>query len=389
MGIDNSDFPNKMPEVTGLNSGNIDDIKDFAFGGEGLPGYTSPLVNMMRGIKILGSGPQMAPIADDTIGLSFISRPLCCLTDDNCSRHPQLAPYFKPAKNSPQQFIKCMLDKEEGDRTSSDLVDNKIAWIPLLMNLLKHSDGFGDVDLETSLIDGGFRGEVFQYVNGFLDENGSFSLRQTYHNVKGGMVTDLFNVWLRYIYEVRIGDNGIEPYPKADYENYIDFDCRIYHFFMNKNMQSISHMFMSIESIPTSYPVGALATIDNTSDSRRGEGQDEVTINFSSVGMRYDSWEIAEGFNGTTIFFNPDMAPGKREGKYIKIKPSEFLDIQYNVYPWVNVNTMELEWWADKNTYQHILTTRKNSTPSVISSSEQRSFTSGANSSAPNTDRFN
>lgn len=366
MAIDDDKFPNKIPDIVGLNSGNIDSIKDFAFGSDGLPSYTSPLVNMMRGIKILGGGPQMAPVADDTIGLAFISRPILCLTDENCRKHPQLAPYFKPAKNSPQQFIKCLLDKREGDINSSDLIDNKIAWIPILMNLLKRSDGFGDVDLETSLIDGGFRGEVFQYINGFLDENGSFSIRQTYHNVKGGIVTDIFNTWLRYIYEVRLGDNGIEPYPEAQYENYVDFDCRIYHLIMNKDMQTISHMYMSIESIPTSYPVGAMAAIDNEATNRRGEGQDEVTINFSSIGMRYDNWEIAEGFNGTTLYFNPDMAPNKREGKYIKVKPSEFLNMQYNAYPWINIATMQLEWWVDKTVYEGIKNSDKYREPTQL-----------------------
>ena len=366
MAIDNNEFPFKIPSITGLNSGNIDELKDFAFGSDGLPSYTSPLVNMMRGMKIFGGGPQMAPVADDTIGLAFVSRPLCNLSDDNCARHPQLADLYKPAKNSPQQYIKCLLDKREGDRNSCDILDNKMGWMVILTNLLKQSDGFGDVDLEVSTIDGGFRGEVHQQIAGLLDENGAFSIRQTYYNVKGGLIPDIFNKWMRYEVEVTLGDCGVEPYPEADYQNYIDHDCRIYHLIMNKNMRNISHMFMTLQSMPTSFPVGAMATINNDTSNRRGEGQEEITINFSSVGMRYDSWEIAEGFNGTTVYFNEDMKPTNRLQKYVKLKPSEYLTMQYNAYPWINIETMELEWWADRQVYARVMQAEKTRTPAVL-----------------------
>lgn len=370
MNFDNEkdSFPYQIPTIVGLNSGDVDAIKDFAFSSDGLPGYTSPLVNMMRGFKILGQGPQMAPVSDDTIGLSFISRPIINLSDDNCSRHPQLANLYKPAKNSPQMYIKCLLDKVEGDRNSCELLDNKMGWMVLLTNLLKRSDGFGDLDLETTTTDGGFRGEVHQQINGILDENGQYSLRQTYFNVKSGIIKDIFSAWLRYIYEVKVGDNGIEPYPEADYQNYTDFDCRVYHIFMNKNLRTISNMYMTVQSIPTTLATGAIAAIDNETTNRRGEGQDEVTINYSSVGMRFDSWEVADGFNGTTMFFNPDMNPVNRANKYVKLEHSEYLELQYEkCYPWINISTMELEWWMDKTLY----TTLKNSSkagkiPAVI-----------------------
>lgn len=341
----------REPDVTGATIDNLEPILDYAFSEAGGPSYTSPLVNIMRGIKILGQGPQMAPIADDTIGLSFITRPLLNLSDDNCSKHMRLATLFKPASGSAQEYVKGLLDRTSGNNITSQAFDNKSAWMPILINLTKSSDGFPDIDLDMGTTGGGFRGEVHQYVDGVLDENGKYTLTQTYYNAKGGIVPFIFEIWLQYIYEVTTGDNNVEPYPEAVYQNYIDYDCRIYHLIMEKDNKSISHIFMSIQSIPVTFPAGAFAAIDNDSNNRRGQGQEEISIQYSSIGFRYDTWEVCDGFNGSTIYFNPDMANNVRATKNVLLRPSEWTTFQYASYPWININAMIMEWWCPVEIY--------------------------------------
>lgn len=320
---------------------------DKAFSQDGGPSFTSALGNMMHGIKILGKGPAMATLADDVIGLSFTNRPMLALDDDNVSKHPRLSTLYKAAPNSLQNYVRGLLDYKMGMRSRHPWLDNLSAFIPLTTNLLKSSTGLSDLQLEVERSSPGIRGEVYQHVNGILEENGSVSVRDTYYNVKTNIIPFMFRCWLDYIAAVKTGDHGLDPYDEALYQNYTDFDCRKYFFIMNKNFRNIESIYMTVQSIPGSFPSGSFSAIDNDTNSFRGQGQDEVSMDFNTVGMRFDSWEVIDSFNGTYNVFNPDMnIAARRNALYRKLSPSEWLSNQWAAYPYININTMELEWWV-------------------------------------------
>lgn len=311
--------------------------------------YLSPLGNILHGIKILGNGIQLAPMADDTIGLMFIPRPTLNLSDENVSRSPRFAKLYKADSNSLGGYVRGLLDYRTGRQYSHPALDNLNAWMPLLTNLLRKSDGFPDLELESSSTQPGIRQESYQWIEGILETNGLLTINQTYKNVKGGLLPYLFGIWEHYIPEVRLGDHGMQPYWEAQYQNYWDYDTRIYHLFMNPNMINIESIYMTIQSVPTTHPQGSLAGIDYEQGSRRGPGQDTFDVQFKSIGARADTFECVDSFNGATLFFNQDMADDRRSSKYRKLDPSEFLSYNFKAYPWINVNTMELEWWVPKS----------------------------------------
>lgn len=323
-------------------------VFDTAFSENGGASYTSPLANTLKGIRILGPGVQMTPIADNVIGLFFVSRPVLNLSDENVVKSPRFAPFYKADINSLPGYVRGILDYRSANLYPHPLVDNKLAWIAPLTNLCKSSNGFPDLDLEVEKSTPGIRNQVHQSPIGILDENGSYTINATFHNPKPGIIPYLFQTWEYYIPEVRLGDNDMEPSMEALTANYWDFDCRVYHFIMNKNLKNIESLYMTIQSIPTTFPMGAMSAIDNDATIRRGQGQDELTIQFSSVGARFDTFEVVDGFNGATVFFNENMGDDKRSSYYTQVQPSQFLSKQFSVYPWINLSTMELEWWTAK-----------------------------------------
>lgn len=339
---------NEKPTVD-LTRQTVPEYLDYAFKENGGPGIQSPLVNMLRGIRILGPGNQLAPIPDDTIGLAFVSRPMLNLSDENVIKHPQLAPLYRPQKNTLLAYIKGMLDPVWGRGNSgmSDILNPKYPWIPPLTNYLKVSSGFPDLQLAMGKSNPGFRKEVYQFVNGVLKVNYDFDVRQSYHVPKPNFLAYMFEAWIHYIEAVKLGDEGMEPYPSALIENYIDYDCRIYHVIMNKNMRNIEWLFCSGSSVPTTFPSGAFSTIDRTQNSIRGQGQDELEINFSSVGFRFGNIRIADMFNRCTLKSNPDLLPSVREQKYRKLAFSEHYANGSESYPWINIDTMEMEYWRE------------------------------------------
>lgn len=339
---------NTAPAVE-LDSNSLNDYLNYAFRENGGPGYTSALVNMLRGIRILGPGNQLVPIPDDTIGLAFVSRPMLNLSDENVILHPQLAPLYKPQKNTLMAYIKGLLDPRWGRANSglNDILDPLYPWIAPITNLLKVSSGFPDLSLQFKKSNPGFRKEVYQSVNSVLKVNYDFEMRQSYHMPKPSVLPYMFEAWVHYIEAVKLGDEGMQPYPEALVENYVDSDCRIYHMILNKNMRNIERLFCNAACLPSTFPSGSFSTIDRTGNTLRGQGQDELDIGFSCVGFRFGNVRVADMFNRTTLKFNPGMHPNQRNAKYRKLEMAEYFKGAYSVYPWINIDTMELEYWSE------------------------------------------
>lgn len=327
----------------------VSSLLESAFRENGGPGYGSALVNILRGIRMVGPGNQQVPIPDDTIGLPFVSRPLLNLSDDNVIKNIQLTPLYRPKPNSIQAYLKGLLDPTWGKLNAGmvEYLDPFYPWIAPLTNLCKVSEGFPDLNLKVAKSNPGFRSEVTQHIDGVLKYNHDFDMRQTYYNPKPNFLPYLFEAWLHYIDGVTIGDEGMEPYPEALIQNYTDYDCRIYHMILNKNMRNIEGLYCNGGGFPTTFPSGAFSTIDRTGDTLRGQGQDELSITFSSNVFRFGNVQVADMFNRTTVYHNPDMREGIRPSKFKKMNFDEYYANNYQfVYPWININEMVLEYWV-------------------------------------------
>lgn len=323
---------------------------NYAFRENGGPGFDNALTNLLRGFRILGPGNQLAPIPDDTIGLAFMSRPMLNLSDENVILHPQLVSLYRPQRNSLNAYVKGLLDPVWGAANANDVtpLDPLNPWIPPATNFLKVSSGFPDLSLPSGKSEPGFRKEVYAWVDGVLKVNYDYTLRQTYHGIKHNILAYMYEVWVHYIEAVTLGDEGMEPYPNALFQNYKDYTTRIYHLIMNKNMRNIEWIFCCGGGWPTTFPSGAYSTIDRTQNSLRSQGVDELDISFDCQGFRFNNIQIADAFNRTTLRVNPNLHPRVRNQYYYKLPFRERYLSGYGSYPWINLATMELELWGKR-----------------------------------------
>lgn len=348
--IKSSSTTNTSADIV-VSASDRDILLDYAFSEQGGPGYQSALVKTLSGLRIYGPGHQQIPIADDSIGLSFTSRPLLNLSDANVQLSPILQPLYRSRPNSIMSYVRGLLDKQWGLANSGavSFLDPKTAWLTPLTNYLKVSSGFPDLNLNVSTSSPGFRQEVYRWISGILEHNGSFQLRQSYYMSQPKFLPFIFEIWLNYINEVTLGDNGLEPYAEALKQNYQDYDCRNYHIILNRNMRNIEWIFCNASALPTTYPAGAFSTIDRTQNSLRGQGQDEFDIQFDCIGFRYGNALVAKMFNDTTEYFNPDMKNANRLSKMRKLEFSEYYGSGYSqVYPYIDLDKMILQYWVVK-----------------------------------------
>lgn len=343
----------KRSESGDIEKNKYDEFLDFALEENGGPGYSSALSSLLKGTRILGPGNEQAPIPDDVIGLPFVSRPLLNLSDTNIERHDLLRNLVRPRPNSIQGYVKGMLDRRWGAGNPNELLDNETAWITPLTNLCKVSEGFPDMSLNIKKSSPGIRNQVYTNVDGILTFNGDLNLRQSYFTAKPNILPLLFETWVHYIEGVKLGDELMSPYPEALQQNYIDYDTRIYHLILNKNLRSIEGIYCNAAGAPNTLPVGAQSGIDRTQSTARGQGQDEYQMNFEGVGFRFNSLLVCSMFNKTTYYFNPNMRPEVRATYYRKLRVDEYFAYQYGkkggVYPVINIESMELEYWGPKD----------------------------------------
>lgn len=355
----NNDFTN----YSGENLENRKDIFDNALLLSNSPGYTAPFLNSLRGLRILGRGPAMMPLADDTIGLMLITRPQLDLSDDNISKSEKLISMYGGSQYNLSSFIRGTLDERWGAAHSPIGLNNKSPFITCLTEYLKVSTGFSDLQMRVETTEPGIRDQVYQRVASKLEENGSYTMSQTYYNPKGSVIQTLFHHWMTYISEVVSGDRQCGPRDWYLLANRIDFDCRIYHLIMNKDAEFLEHIYATVQSIPTSFPAGSVANIDNTQTTLRGEGQDDFSVQFSSTGMRFDEWGLIQSFNEHTFAYNPRLKPAVRNQYYRELSSSEYSAYNYGAYPLLlpRINEskgsgsvigersgIKLTWWVEK-----------------------------------------
>jgi hypothetical protein len=340
--------PGNVAPSQNLNQDNVPEYIDYAMHENGGPGYRSALINLLRGVRILGPGNQMTPIPDDTIGLVFVNRPMLNLSDENVRVHPQLRSLVAPPKNTINSYVKGLLDPAWGRANSAsiDALDPFYPWMAPISNLIKVCSGFPDVSLEVGRSTPGIRKEVYQYVTGILPVNYDFDMTLSFYPSKPHILPYIFDVINHYIDGVSLGDEGMEPYPEALIQNYRDYDMTIFTIIMNKNMRNVEGIYNNGYCWPNTFPSGAFSTIDRTGDTLRGQGQDELEIRFPSVGFRYNNFEVIDRFNNITLAFNPNFHPSVRSQYYKKLEVADYFAGNYHAYPWINPVNMEMEYWS-------------------------------------------
>lgn len=336
----------KNPEVFTSNNQRID-YYNKASQSNNSPGYQNALVNSFRGFNPFNPGPAMMEISDNIIGLMFITRPELNLDDYNIYRSEKLISLAGAGSNDIGGYIRGVLDRYWADKNlgngGNPLLDNNQPFISCLNEYLKTSTGFSDLSLRINTSEPGLRQQIYQYVSSKIEENGQFTIQQTYYNPRPLIIQSLFQVWLTYISEVKSGDNQLMP--RYDYliGNRCDYDCRIYHLIMNRDTEYLESIFSALRCIPSTYPAGAIADIDRTQNTLRGPGQDDFSIQFSVEGMRFDEISLINAFNEHTYYYNPDLLLTV-EGKantYRKLNISEYMAYRYMMYPLLLPDTQE------------------------------------------------
>lgn len=286
------------------------------------------------------------PINKDYYGLAFFTKPDLRLTKDNIARERIFAPLLTERANSLPRAIRAMLDWRHNDHGEdsypSPLVDPKQIFIPLLTNQLISMGGWQDVELPTFTSEAGVYGEAVSYADGVASIYRTYDITANFRNIPGDPITSMFLYWIQYASKVYEGK--LVPYADNIVENTIDYQTRIWRIVLDSTKRWVQKIGCTGASFPTSVSVGQNYNYEIDQPINRN---DQISIQFRSIGAEYVDDILILDFNRTVILGNGDMADDKRDGSgLVKVGYEYIYLFNHMGYPRINPHTYELEWWV-------------------------------------------
>lgn len=310
--------------------------------------------------ELYGINHQLIPkpvlTQKDQRGILFVVRPQLNLSSDNIRNIRRFYGLLTSESKSIQRYVRTVLDPRlpkgyKGlDPLVCPLLDPDNAFIVPITNFSISMSGAPDPVLPTYTSAAGRYKEEYVQVDGSMDIYNSYDMDISFTDTVGNPLLLLFYVWEYYMSYVFEG--LMTPYMDYVIGNIIDYTTRIYYFTFTSDKRYISKVFATGVSFPVSISLGQFF---NFNRERPIDAEaNKFTVRFKSIGAQYMDDILLKEFNKTVAIHNGNMRDGVRESNYMKI-PTEYLRLLNNRgYPYVNVETKQLEWWAPKEVVRQL-----------------------------------
>lgn len=313
----------------------------------------------ISGFNMVHQGLKL-PMNRELQGHIFVTRPCLNLTDDNLAQVREMSVlYSRTGKGNWYRALRDMLDpiSAKKGRHGGEMFDTRQAFLPFLSNLCITAGGWPDRVGNTYAYDRGLENETSIFHDTGYRILGQWECSMTLENIVGNPVTKFAELML--IYQGAVYMNRMMPYLENIATNEIDYMMRIYRITLEPNGKGISGIAASGASMMSASNVGAL--FNYSRDTSYNEESKQVTLQFDSVGAIYNDPYLIRAFNRTASHpdFNPALGiKSERESQFIRIDADQRQLFNFRCFPWINEDTVELEWWVDKHVYESLMTTR-------------------------------
>ena len=304
-----------------------------------------------------GQVASALPMNKDTYGLTFFVRPQLNMQADNLQNHRIYYSLLTDNPLSMQRIVRCSLDprlqygysvgKYKINPIDCPMVDPECAFFPDMTNQLTSISGWPDMTLPTFQSKPGLFGEVWATPDGMVENFEHYDVDCNFRNIKGEVILYRMYIWLNYMAHQFRG--LVVPYMDMITENEMDFWTRIYRFTLDETKTYVTKAFCSGVSLPISIPFSNMA--DFNIETPYNLQNKDITIRMKCLGFRAMDPIIIKDFNHTVCTFKPHMYDNYRDQYMVKIPRILRTLFKGRGYPLINTNTLEMEWWIDKEVW--------------------------------------
>lgn len=329
---------------------------------------SASMQDAMRGINHRGYGSRL-PANSDQYGLTFFTRPELNLSYNNIVTERKLHPLATNDRLSINRAIRTMLDprNEKGDNNiDSPMIDRNSPFINILSNSLISMSGWPDPVLNTYTTNEGRAKEEHAIVDSVIDIRNTFDLTCNFRNIAGDPITRLIHYWNTYSSYVHEG--RITPWPDMIIADRMDYTTRIYRLVLDSQRKYVTKIAATGAAFPINDTLGQ--SFNFNSETPVNTETEQVSVSFKCMGAVILDPVLINDFNATVAKFNRFMATSdmvgtykdvesgsmkQREAFYHKLTTSEAVSFNGKGYPYINPETMELEWWVPLDEYNTYL----------------------------------
>lgn len=330
----------------------ITDVIDFINTLQGKGKNSTSRELQFYGVNHQNISAHLPPITDFN-GYTFFIRPMLNMTELNLINNRFLSSLITKNTKSIPNWTRGVLDPRLLSQTntenySCELLDNQQCFIPLLSNNLLTLTGVPDLAARSYTTSPGVYNESFSMIDDNLINYDNYSINTTFRNMNGSPFFILFYSWLMSASQQYLGK--LFPYLDDRIAKRLNYTSRVYRFVMDHTRTYITNWWAPVYCYPTSVGIGNVFKFDYK--DVYNQDNNEVAVNWQCVGSIVNDPLLLSQFNTTVQFANPEMGDGSRSKNYVKI-PKHLLKLfNYNGYPRINMDTMEMEWWVPKAFYE-------------------------------------
>lgn len=311
------------------------------------------MVNNLRAFNII-QNQSLPQVQVENMGYVFFTRPSLNLSYDNIAIIRKMISMNTKRQETVGRFIRASLDHVNsvyrGSNGSSPFVDPLNPFIPILTNSLETLGGWPNPTVDTYTSKAGNYKEQWAMVDGSYQIYGAFNLSATFNNPPNDVVSKMMNMWT--LYQNLVYDGSIAPYPQARQQRYIDYQTRIYRFVMDHSKRTILKWAATGTSFPTTNTDADSMDFDRS--KIYNEGLARVDQNFLCTGAEYNDPITLYEFNACVEIMNPSMRPKYRKDRMQKLSQADKLYMNFLAYPYIDLETHELEWYVFKGVYAKV-----------------------------------
>ena len=305
--------------------------------------------DVTRGLNHLGTA-NILPMNTDAKGFIFATRPQMNLSTQNVRAIRRFTMLTTQDRMTLQRAVRVLLDPDlvaDNPKLGTPLVENKLALIPWFTNLLQTLTGWPDEQVDVWTSPAGLEGQQWSMIDSTYEINNKFSLNATFQNFSGDPISALFDPWIKI--PAAMFKGVMIPRFFSMTSRRLDYTTRIYRFVTDPTMTYIQKWAATCASFPIGIDNGRQLDYDvNKLYQSPGEFS---SVQFECIGARYNDPIMLFAFNNAMSMCNDQLKDAVRETNMRKIeRPIRHL-FNYKGYPWINIETMELEWWVPVEVY--------------------------------------
>lgn len=341
----------KQNQNAELTTDEVRDAIDSAWSTTPSGPYASAITDTLRGINITQT-PGAVPFSRDLQGFAFFTRPTMNMAAGNLRLRRSLARLLDNREDSLRRYIRACLDADALQaKYPSSLLNAQYPFIPILTNQLISISGFPDKEAIAWDSKPGYYKEVVSFIDSTSDFLGSYEVNANFRNIPGDPVTEMIAAWIDY---ASLAFQGI-IIPKHKYlvRNQVDYQTRIYRIILDPTRKYVQNIFAANAAFPLSAPTGARATIEEGGPLTQVNNQ--ISVRFHCVGFIANDDILVDEFNAVVTRANNSMRDDFRTQDLVKLQEYDKPIFKHDCYPYINPNTMELEWWVDADLYSRTM----------------------------------